>query len=207
MSAKNERWWLRVAGPVALLVSVSFGLSAVYADDIRGIKVFGSGEAVAAPYVTYDFLEEGTRNIGSDLTADGGQDTTGHAFTYAVNAIADEDGNAEGLMRIFDRELDVMIEATVISVDLHPTTGAPTGFRGRSVRMIGETTAPVVVGGIRFPAGTKVANSPTFDSGRNQTHSGDTICFELFDTEGVKIYQWSAFVSGGNVQIEYDANN
>ena len=41
-------------------------------------------------------------------------------------------------------------------------------------------------------------NSPSFDGG---PHAADTVCFELFDADGVKILQWSAYVSAGNVEF------
>lgn len=49
--------------------------------------------------------------------------------------------------------------------------------------------------------GWRFANSPGFDGGEGSNGTGDTVCFELFNAAGVRIRQWSAFLTSGNVQV------
>lgn len=109
-------------------------------------------------------------------------------------------GVVTGSMKRKDTVLDVAIHGTVHLLEAHPSKGAPSGFHGTSFKMEGTTTAEVTIGGIVFPAGVTIRNSPMFD-GRKKNHSADTVCFEIFDENGDKWYQWGAYVSGGNVQI------
>ena len=94
-----------------------------------------------------------------------------------------------------------------MSVEPHPSRGAPTGFSGIPYKIVGVTTKEVTIGKTTFPAGSTIRNSPAFDGGTGG-HSGDTVCFEIFLKEtilgverDVKVYQWSAYVSGGNVEV------
>ena len=201
MSRNRTKWGVGLAATLALLVALGFSFSTTAAvADPTEIKAYGSGEAVAAPWVTYDKLAGGTGNVGSDLTASGGKDTTGNHFTFAFNAIQNKDGTVEGSLRWEDTDLGVVIEAEVVSIAPHPSRGAPTGYKGTSYRIVGKTTVPVTIEGTTFSVGSKIQNSPTFDGG-NLSQSSSTVCFELFDGEN-KIYQWSAYVTGGVVRID-----
>lgn len=60
-----------------------------------------------------------------------------------------------------------------------------------------SSTDSVIIDGVAQP-GWKFVNSPTWDGG---PHGADTVCFEVFDADGVKILQWSSFVNAGNVEI------
>ena len=200
MSRTQTKWGVALAATSALLVALGFSFSPTAAEDPTEIKAYGSGEAVAAPWVTYDKLAGGTGNVGSDLTASGGKDTTGNHFTFAFNAIQNKDGTVEGLLRWEDTDLGAVIEAEVVSIAPHPSRGAPTGYKGTSYRIVGRTTMPITIEGTTFSAGSKIQNSPTFDGG-NLGQSASTVCFELFDGDN-KIYQWSAYVTGGIVRID-----
>ena len=160
-----------------------------------------------APWVTYDNLAGGVRDIESDLTPKGGEDTTGNHFTFAFNVVKDAEGNVEGKLTWRDTDLDVVIEGESVSVEPHPSRGAPTGFSGIPYKIVGVTTEEVTIGETTFPVGSTIRNSPVFDGGTGG-HSGDTVCFEIFLKEtiqgverDVKVYQWSAYVSGGNVEV------
>ena len=201
MSRTRTKWVVGLAVTLALLVALGFSFSTTSAvEDPTVIKAYGSGEAVAAPWVTYDNPAGGTGNVGSDLTAKGGKDVTGNHFTFAFNAIKNKDGTVEGLLRWEDTDLGAVIEAEVVSIAPHPSRGAPTGYKGTSYRIVGRTTMPITIEGTTFSAGSKIQNSPTFDGG-NLGQSASTVCFELFDGDN-KIYQWSAYVTGGIVRID-----
>lgn len=199
---RSKKLGLALALLLALLL-MGLGLpwaSAGGGEGARRIEAYGSGEAISAPWVTYDNLAGGTAHVGSDLTGAGGNDTTGNGFTFAFDAVRERDGTVTGSMKWKDTVLDVAIHGTVHLLEAHPSKGAPSGFHGISFKMEGTTTAEVTIGGIVFPAGVTIRNSPMFD-GRRKNHSADTVCFEIFDENGDKWYQWSAYVSGGNVQI------
>ena len=205
MSRTRTKWGVGLAAALALLVALGFSLSTTAAvEDPTEIRAYGSGEAVAAPWVTYDNLAGGTTNVGSDRTASGGKDATGNHFTFAFNAIKNKDGTVEGLLKWEDTDLGAVIEAEVVSIDPHPKRGAPTGYQGTSYRIVGKTSKPVTIEGTTFSAGSLVNNSPAFDGG-SLNQSASTVCFEIFDgetAEDTKIYQWSAFVTGGIVRID-----
>ena len=212
MYKTQMKWGVGLAAALALLVVLAFGLTTVAAgQNPTEIKVYASGEAVSAPYVTFDLLAGGTGNITADLRPKG-QDTTGNRFTFAVNATKDKDGNIPGLMMWKDIDLGVVIEGNVDTLTVHPSRGAPTGFNGPSYRMAGKTTKEVTIGGITFPVRSTIRNSPTYD-GVKSNHYADAVCFEIFraptdaekaedpEANEVKVFQWPAFVSGGSVQI------
>ena len=62
-----------------------------------------------------------------------------------------------------------------------------------------SSTTSVVVDGVAQP-GWKFVNSPVSDSGQGHEQA-DTVCFELFNGDGVKILQWSALLDDGGVKI------
>ncbi len=193
---------IRLVMATVFLGGLALGVSGLAASKGNGarIEAYGSGEGIASPWVTYDVLGGGTVNIGSDLTGSGGADTTGNLFTFAFNAVRDEDGNVSGSLRWKDVDLDVVVRGEIHLLEPHPSRGPPSGFRGTSFKMEGATTEAVTIDGIVFPAGSTIRNSPTFDGGQKKS-SADMVCFEIFDENGQKQFQWSAFVSGGNMQI------
>ncbi len=204
----TAKWILGLGASLAILLIVGVGLGVASAQEEGDqIQIYGSGEATAAPWVTYDNLSGGIRDVGSNLTSRGGEDTTGNHFTFAFNVVKDAEGNVEGKLTWRDTDLNVVVEGEPVSVEPHPGRGAPTGFSGIPYQIIGVTTKEVTIGKTTFPVGSTIRNSPVFDGGTGG-HSGDTVCFEIFLKEtivgvekDVKVYQWSAYVSGGNVEV------
>ncbi len=204
----TAKWILGLGASLAILLIVGVGLGVVSAQEEGDqIQIYGSGEATAAPWVTYDNLAGGVKIVESDLTPKGGEDTTGNHFTFAFNVVKDADGNVEGKLTGRDTALNVVVEGEPVSAEPHPLRGAPTGFSGIPYKIVGVTTKEVTIGKTTFPVGSTIRNSPAFDGGTGG-HSGDTVCFEIFLKEtilgverDIKIYQWSAYVSGGNVEV------
>ena len=162
-------------------------------------EILGFGEAETAPFVTYDELAGGTRDIKSfgktSLGAIG--DTVGNRLTFAFGATEDAEGNVQGQMFLFDHALNLRISSDVAVLVPHPKVGAPAGVKGDtfdfSIRMI-SSKATVVVNGETRPDWTFI-NSPVFDGAK------DAVCFELKNPDGEKVYQWSAFLSDGDVKV------
>jgi hypothetical protein len=208
MNIPTAKWILGLGASLAILLVVGVGLGAVSAQEGGDqIQIYGSGEATAAPWVTYDTLAGGVKDVGSNLTKKGGEDTTGNRFTFAFNVVKDAEGKVEGKIIWRDLDLDVVVEGKPVSVKPHPSRAAPTGFSGIIYQIIGVTTKEVTIGKTTFPVGSTIRNSPVFDGGTGG-HSGNTVCFEIFLKEtivgvekDVKVYQWSAYVSGGNVEV------
>ena len=208
MNIPTAKWILGLGASLAILLIVGVGLGVASAQEEGDqIQIYGSGEATAAPWVTYDNLAGGTKDVESDLTPKGGEDTTGNHITFAFNVVKDAEGNVEGKMVWRDTDLNVVVEGKPVSVEPHPARGAPTGFSGIPYKIVGVTTKEVTIGKTTFPVGSTIRNSPVFDGGTGG-HSGDTVCFEIFLKEtivgvekDVKVYQWSAYVSGGNVEV------
>ena len=103
-------------------------------------------------------------------------------------------------MRFVDHTLGLAIRSDVEILDVpHSVHKAPVGLTGLSGSMK-SSTEKVIVNGEHRP-GWKFVNSPFFDSHNKHKSYEDTICFELFNQDGVKVWQWSAFLSSGNVRI------
>ena len=69
---------------------------------------------------------------------------------------------------------------------------------------MGKTTKPVTIEGTTFSEGSLIRNTPVFDGG-NLSQFASTVCFEIFDGEpsqDPRIYQWSAFLTGGIVRVD-----
>ena len=125
-------------------------------------------------------------------------DTVGHRFTFAFGATKDAQGNVQGQMFLADHALNLRISSDVAVFIPHPKHRAPVGVKGNTfdyaVHMISSKTSVIVNGEPR--PGWTVVNSPVFDGVK------DTVCFELKNPDGKKVYQWNAFLSSGNVEIK-----
>ena len=98
-------------------------------------------------------------------------------------------------MFVVDHTLNLWISSDVAVLVSRPKHGAPVGFEGESFKMASSTTSVVVNGEPR--PGWKFVNSPVFDG---ILGPDDTICFELINPDGEKVYQWSAQLSAGHVK-------
>jgi hypothetical protein len=125
--------------------------------------------------------------------------TIGNRISFSFNARKAEDGKVEGEMQLVDHTLGLVVHSEVAELDVHRMHNRPVGSTGSTAARMRGSTESVVVDGEARP-GWRFVNSPVFDGG-NET--GDTIRFELFNAEDVLLFQWSAFLSTGNVQITY----
>ena len=158
--------------------------------------IFGSGEATAAPYMTYIRHAGGIsfiRSFGDPPF----EDTVENRFTFAFHVTVDENGDIQGSMQIVDLDQSLATESDVETLRPHAVRSPPAGFEGVSYDMRSSIDS-VIVNGEPKP-GWRVRNSPVFDGGDG--NASDTVCFELFDETDTKLIQWSAFLSGGNVQV------
>ena len=158
-------------------------------------RVAGGGEATAAAFVQYVGHDLVIRNVPSIATV-------GNRVTFGFNARKDSSGQVRGQMQLVDHTLGMIIHSDVASLSVpHPVHRNPVGSPpGVSASMSGSVGG-VSVNGSPLP-GWRFVNSPLFDGGEGAGGVGDTICFELFNAGGVKVQQWSAFLSSGNVQIK-----
>jgi len=214
MSGTRRNLGVGLAGSLALLMVFALGLSTVFAQG--PMRVSGGGEAVAGD-VTY---QVGAGTCGSNVDPPGignvnsgtgpGSvaefDSTGNRITFDFNARVDGQGNVRGQMQMVDHTLGLVIHSDVATLEIHPTCDPPAGLEGDLVRMRSSVEG-VRVNGVPQP-GWRLDNSPAFDGG--EPGAGiDTVCFELFrpgdpaigEPAFVKVRQWSAFLSSGNVQI------
>ena len=189
---------LAVTLALAFTLALGFGWRSASAGD--PIRIHGFGEATAAPFVTYNELAGSTKDVESfgrtSLGAAG--DTVGNRITFTFGAASDAEGWVHGQMSVIDHTLNLWITSDVAVLVSHPEHGAPVGFEGDEVgsfKMASSTTS-VVVNGEPRPGWTLV-NSPVFDG-----HLGpdNTVCFELINPDGKKVYQWSANISAGHVK-------
>ena len=188
---------------LVVMLALGVGLSTVFAQGAP-TRVSGGGEAIAGtvtypttlPVPTFPFfpITSGTGAVGDAVN-----DSTGHRITFGFNAKKMKDGSVQGQMEIIDhtRGLSVSSDVAVLVVPL-PVLLAPLPFSGPTALMESSTNQTIVDGVLQ--PGWKLRNVPLFDGGEG-SGSADTVCFELFDASGVKLYQWSAFLSSGNVQI------
>ncbi len=163
----NARLALPTVGALAVTLALAFTLalgvgwrSASAGDPIR---IHGFGEATAAPFVTYNELAGGTKDVESfgrtSLGAAG--DTVGNRITFVFGAASDAEGWVHGLMLFVDHTLNLRISSDVAVFVFHPKHGAPVGFEGDTFKMASSTTSVVVNGEPR--PGWKFVNSPVFD--------------------------------------------
>ena len=161
----------------------------------RPIRVVGGGESTTAAFVEYVGHDGEIRPVPSI----GG--TIGNRITFGFNATESRGGRIEGQMQLVDHVMGMVVNSDVVELSVpHPVHGNPVGTMGLSASMKSSTESVTVNGEPR--PGWKFVNSPLFDGGEGANGTGDTICFELFDEAGVKILQWSAFLSSGNVRIQ-----
>jgi hypothetical protein len=152
----------------------------------------GFGTATAAPFISYVGHDGVVRQVLSF-------NTIGNHISFSFNARQAEGGKVEGEMQLVDHTLGLVVHGDVAEFDVHRMHNRPVGSMGSSAaRMRGSTESVMVDGEPR--SGWRFVNSPVFDGG-NET--GDTVRFELFNAEDVLLFQWSAFLSSGNVQITY----
>ncbi|MBI1967606.1 MAG: hypothetical protein HYS40_06425 [Gemmatimonadetes bacterium] len=155
-------------------------------------RVSGGGEATAASQVTYVGHDDVNRNVPSI-------NTIGNRITFGFSATKDGNGAVHGQMQLVDHTLGLVIHSDVVSLLVpHPVHEAPVGSTGHSASM-SSSLQGVMLNGQPAP-GWRFANTPLFDGGEDQG-SVDTICFELFNAAGDRVRQWSATLSGGNVQV------
>ncbi len=196
-TTRSTRLALPIFGALALMLGV--GLSPAFAGEVPK-EVLGFGEAKTAPFITYDNVAGGTKDIKSfskkSLGAIGG--VIGNRITFAFGATKDAEGKVQGQMFFADHALSLRISSDVADFIPHPKRRAPVGVKGNTfdyaVRMISSKTS-VIVNGEPRPNWTFV-NSPVFDGVK------DAICFELKNPDGKKVYQWHAFLSAGNVELK-----
>ncbi|MCI0434350.1 MAG: hypothetical protein L0271_12040 [Gemmatimonadetes bacterium] len=155
-------------------------------------RVSGGGEVTAQAFVTYVGHDGVNRNVPSI-------NTTGNRVTFGFNASKDGSGHVKGQMQLRDHTLGLVIHSDVVGLSVpHPVHGTPVAATGLGASM-NSSSQGVLLNGQPAP-GWVFANSPLFDGGEDGG-SIDTICFELFDAAGVRVLQWSATLSAGNVQI------
>ncbi len=191
----------RLALPIfgALALMLGAGLSPAFAGD-NPKEIVGFGEAKTPPFVTYELQKGGTQDVKSfgkkSLGAIG--DVVGDRITFAFGATRDAKGNVQGQMFIVDHALNMSISSDVATFVSSPKFGPPVGVKGRDfihpVKMVSSKTS-VIVNGEPRPDWTFV-NHPSFDGLK------DTVCFELKNPDGKKVYQWDAFLSAGNVELK-----
>ena len=150
----------------------------------------GAGQGTSADFVTYLGTDGDLRNVGSINTTD-------NQFSFGFTATKHPQRGVEGQMQLTDHATGMSINSDVEILETHDVHGPPVGELGPSVRMKSSTDS-VEVNGVLMD-GWEFVNSPSFDGG---PHAADTVCFELFNADGVKILQWSAYVSAGNVEFK-----
>jgi hypothetical protein len=155
-------------------------------------EVAGFGAATAAPFISYVGHDGVVRQVYSF-------NTIGDRITFSFNARKAKNGKIEGEMQLVDHTLGIVVHSDVAEFGVHRMHNRPVGSTGPSAARMRSSTESVVVDGEPRP-GWRFVNSPVFDGG-NET--GDTVRFELFNAEDVLLFQWSAFLSAGNVQITY----
>ncbi len=184
---------------VALSLTLVLGVGLRTAFSGEGPKeILGFGEAKAAPFNTFHEVAGGTKDVKSfgkkSLGAIG--DTVGNRITFAFGATKDAKGNVQGQIFLRDHALNLTISSDVTGLVPHPKHRAPVGVKARglnyAVRMESSTSS-VVVNGKPQP-GWRLRNGPAFDGDK------DAICFGLFNPDDKKVYQWSAFLSAGDVK-------
>ena len=185
---RKSKWMVGAGSVIAISVWLMLGAGPGHHGGGR-LRASGAGQGTAAQYVTYVGVDGALRNVGSI-------DTIGHRFSFGFTAERNGDGVVEGQMQLTDHDMGMSINSDVALLEVHTTHAAPHGERGFSLKMVSSTDS-VVIDGEPQPD-WKLVNSPTFDGG---PHAADTVCFELFNADDIKILQWSAFVSAGNVQI------
>lgn len=157
------------------------------------VRVSGGGEATAAAFVQYVGHDNVVRNVPSI-------NTIGNRITFGFNAKKDGHGYVEGQMQLVDHTEGSIIHSDVASLSVpHGTHNRPVGSAGITFSM-SSSIGEVMVNGQLQP-GWRFVNSPGFDGGEGSNGTGDTVCFELFNAAGVRIRQWSAFLTSGNVQV------
>lgn len=174
----------------ALVLALNIGRSATFAQGEQIVAV-GFGEATAAPFIAYLGHDGITRRVPSVAAV-------GNRITFSFIARKRENGQVMGDMQLVDHTLGQVISSDVTELDPHPTHARPVGSSGSSTaqRIRSSTRRTVVDGQLRD--GWRFIISPIFD-GNDRT--ADTVCFELFNAEGVLVRQWSAIVSSGKVRI------
>lgn len=198
-TTRSTRLASPIFGVLALTLILGIGMGPAFAGEAPK-EVLGFGEAKTAPFITYDKVAGGTKDIKSfskkSLGAIG--DVVGNRITFAFGATKDAEGNVQGQMFFADHALNLQISSDVAVFVPHPTQRAPVGVKGNTfdyaVRMISSKTSVIVNGEPR--PGWTVVNSPVFDGVK------DTVCFELKNPDGEKVYQWHAFLSAGNVELK-----
>jgi len=163
---------------------------------VLSTRVSGGGEAVAVAFVEYEGHDGQIRQVISI-------GTIGNRITFGFNATMDVNGQVKGQRQLVDHNLGLIIHSDVIKLSVpHPVHNRPVGSTGLSASMSSSTEGVTVNGEPRL--GWRFANSPLFNGGEGFNGAGDTICFELFNAENVRVFQWSAFLSSGNVQVVID---
>jgi hypothetical protein len=152
----------------------------------------GFGVATAAPFLSYVGHDGVVRQVFSF-------NTIGNRISFSFHARKAEDGTIVGEMQLVDHTLGLVVHSDVAELDVHRMHNRPVGAAGFTAARMRGSTENVVVNGEPRP-GWRLVNSPVFDGG---DVTGDTIRFELFNAEDVLLFQWSAFLSNGNVQITY----
>ena len=196
-TTRSTRLALPIIGALALMLGA--GLSPAFAGEDPK-EVLGFGEATTPPFVTYELRKGGTQDVKSfgkkSLGAIG--DVVGNRITFAFGATKDAEGNVQGQMFLVDHALNLSISSDVATFVASPKFGPPVGVKGYDfiypVKMVSSKTS-VIVNGEPRPDWTFV-NSPVFDGVK------DTVCFELKNPDGEKVYQWDAFLSAGNVELK-----
>ncbi|HET8563922.1 MAG TPA: hypothetical protein VFM35_08640 [Candidatus Binatia bacterium] len=154
--------------------------------------IAGFGAATAAPFISYVGHDGAVRQVFS-------VNTIGNLISFSFNARKAEDGTVEGEMQLVDHTLGLVVHSDVAEFDVNRMHNRPVGSTGSPAARMRSSTESVVVDGEPRP-GWRFVNSPVFDGG-NRT--ADTIRFELFSAENVLLFQWSAFLSSGNVKIKH----
>jgi hypothetical protein len=176
----------------AVLLALGIGLSTVFAQG-GPTRVSGGREATAAAFVEY---------IGHDgvIAQVPSINTIGNRITFGFNAKKYKDGTVGGQLQLVDHTEGLVIHSDVVTLLVpNPVFAGPVGSTGLTATM-GGSIGGVTVNGEPLP-GWSFVNSPLFDGGEGAAGTGDTICFELIDPSGVRVRQWSAFLSSGNVQV------
>jgi hypothetical protein len=142
-----------------------------------------------------------------------GEVIVGNRITFGFNATKDADGTVRGQTQLVDHDIGISIHSDVFSLSVpHGVHAVLNGAAGITASMR-STDGGVMVNGQPMP-GWRLVNSPLFDGGEGKSADPDTLCFELFrpklpgepqppgDPPGlVRVLQWSAIVSAGNIQI------
>jgi len=125
----------------------------------------------------------------------------GNLISFQFFATKDEMGQVRGEMFFIDYTQKMVITSDVASFSIpHPVIKRIFGNPGLTFNM-SSSTQSVRVNNEPRP-GWKFVNGPSVDTGSEFNGAGDGVCFELFDDQNKKVFQWGGPLSFGSIVIK-----